>query len=348
MTSAAKKMTIAEVARLAGVSTGTVSRALNGRARIAEETREKIMRIVKQTGFVPDHGAQRLARGATQLIGVAYAEGALRRPYFSYLEDAIQETFVQRGYAVRILDPSDDPVTENCVGFIVPGLHVDDSRPRVLRDLKIPTVVIGEPVKGCACVEVQQATGVLEAIHHLVHLGHRRILHITASPSGQEAIARFAAYQEGLKRAKLEFDHNLVVDGNMNDLDAYRAVRKLLEREVPFSAVFAASDEMALGAIRALQDQGLSVPHDVSVVGFDDLPFAKESTPSLSTVRQPIREIGHLAANVLLEHLDGKPLRSVQVQTRLVVRGSSAQVSSRMFSTQTTAINTAIYTEIKL
>jgi LacI family transcriptional regulator len=326
MTSPIKKMNIAEIARLAGVSTGTVSRALNARGRISEDTREKIMRIVQQTGFVPDQGAQRLARGTTRLIGVASAEGALRRPYYSYLLDAIQETFIARGFAVRVLEPGEDAATDDCVGFIVPGLHVDDSRPRILLEKGIPTVVIGHPREGCGCVEVAQHTGILEAMKHLTSMGHKRIAHLTGSPSGQEAVARHAAYRAGLEAAGIEYDPALVTDGNMSDLDAYRAVRKLLEQGLQFTAVFAASDEMGLGAVRALEDCGLRVPHDVSVVGYDDLPFAKQSVPSLSTVRQPIREIGHAAAKLLIEHLDGKPLSTAQIETHLMVRSSSAQI----------------------
>jgi LacI family transcriptional regulator len=324
MTLTSKKITIAEIARLAEVSTGTVSRALNGRARISEDTRAKIMRIVKQTGFVPDQSAQRLARGTAQLIGVASAEGALRRPYYSYLLDSIQETFVAKGFAVRMLEPGEDAATDVCAGFIVPGLHVDDSRPHILLEKGIPTVVIGHPRDGCGCVEVTQHTGILEAMRHLTSLGHTRIAHLTGPPSGQEAIARLAAYRAGLEAGKLKFDPALVADGNFSDLDAYRVTRKMIEQGLQFTAVFAASDEMALGAMRALEDCGRRVPHDVSVVGYDDLPFARQSVPSLSTVRQPIRDIGHAAAQLLIEHLEGKPLNTVQIETHLMVRGSSA------------------------
>jgi len=325
----AKKMTITEIAQLASVSTGTVSRALNGRSRISEETRAKIMRIVEQTGFVPDQGAQRLARGTAPLIGVASRGGALRRPYYSYLLDAIQESFVAKGYAVRVLEPGEDTATGGCVGFIVPGLHVDDSHPRILLEQGIPTVLIGQPREGCGCVEVAQHTGILEAMRHLVHLGHQNIVHLTGPPSGQEALLRAAAYRAGLERAGLPYDPEKVVDGNFSDLDAYRAIRRLLERGQSFTGVFAASDEMALGAIRALEDCGLRVPHDVSVIGYDDLPFAKQSVPSLSTVRQPIREIGHAAAMILLQYLDGIPLHTVQIETHLMVRDSTAPIKER-------------------
>ncbi len=326
MTQSNKKMTIAEIARLAGVSTGTVSRALNGRSRVAEETRANVMRIVQQTGFVPDHGAQRLARGTTQMIGVASAEGALRRPYYSYLLDSIQETFVARGYVVRVIDPTEDPATDECLAFIVPGMHVDDSRPRILLEKNIPTVVVGQPFTDCGAVEVVQQTGILEAMKHLTHLGHRKIMHMGGPPSGEEPLVRLQAYRAGLEAANLPYDPELVTDGNFSDLDAYRATRRLLERGVEFTAVFASSDEMALGTIKALEDVGMRVPHDVSVVGYDDLPFSRQVTPSLSTVRQPIRDIGHAAAKILLEFLGGTPLHTVQIQTQLIVRGSSGVV----------------------
>jgi LacI family transcriptional regulator len=330
MTKPATKMTINEIARLAGVSTGTVSRVLNNREDVSANTRAAVLDIVKQTGFVPDNAARRLRRGSQQLVGIANVDGALRRPFFSCLQDAIQEAFFQNGYAVRVLDPSgDDPAAQQSVGFIVPGLHVEDSRPKWLRTRRLPFVTIGPPMPNVARVVVQDEHGVLEAMAHLIALGHRQIAHLTGPPFGQDAQRRLSAYRQGLEQAGIAFDERLVRDGNFSDMDSYRAIRGLLEAGQSFTAVVAASDEMALGAIQALADVGLRVPHDVSVIGFDDLPFSKFATPGLTTVRQPIREIGHAASQLLVEQVNGQSPRAIEIETYLVVRHSTAPRRNR-------------------
>jgi LacI family transcriptional regulator len=322
----AKKITISEIAKLAGVSTGTVSRALNGTGRISEETKERIKKIIQKTGFTPDYSAQRLARGTTQLIGLAPASPTLRRPYYSYLLEAVQEAFFERGYMVRVLEPENNHDVASCAGFIVPGLYVDDARPQILRQMGIPTVLIGYPLEGCGAVEIMQQQGIHHAMQHLVGLGHRRIAHVAELFPARERLTRYDAYREALHQAGLEFDPEIVVNGAFGELDAYRGVAQMLRKKLSFSAVFAASDELAAGTIRALEDFGLRVPHDVSVIGFDDLPFARHFSPALTTIRQPIAEIGQHAATILLEHFEGAPLRTVQVQTQLMLRHSSAPV----------------------
>lgn len=327
------KITINEIAQLAGVSIGTVSRALNGRSGVSPETRASVLEIVKQTGFVPDVGARRLARGTQQLIGVApFSDNTPRSPYYAFLLDAIQESLYQRGFVARVLDPNDTAATRECAGFIVPGIHFDDPRIPSLRRRGIPAVVVGHAEdEHVSWVDIDNVGGMQTAVEHLLKLGHRRIAHMTGSPIGQTTEYRLEAYQAALATAGLVFDQNLVLDGGFTDLGGYRAVHQFLHglNELPFTAIAAASDEMAAGAILALQDLGLRVPRDVSVTGFDDLPFARHLTPSLTTVRQPIREVGHHAAALLLDQLEGLTPRSVIVPTELVARASSGPAPER-------------------
>ena len=327
------KITINEIAQLAGVSIGTVSRALNGRSGVSPETRASVLEIVKQTGFVPDVGARRLARGTQQLIGVApFSENATRSPYYAFLLDAIQESLYQRGFVARVLDPRDATTTHECAGFIVPGIHFDDPRIPSLRRRNIPVVVVGSVDDNTTpWVDIDNIGGMKAAVEHLIKLGHKRIAHMTGTPIGQTTEYRLEAYQTALMATGLVFDQNLVLDGGFTDLGGYRAVHQFVHglNELPFTAIAAASDEMAAGAILALQDLGLRVPRDVSVTGFDDLPFARHLTPSLTTVRQPIREVGHHAAELLLEQLEGHPPRTITVPTELMARASSGPAPER-------------------
>jgi LacI family transcriptional regulator len=333
------KLTITEIAQLSGVSIGTVSRALNGRSGVSAKTRAAVMEIVKQTGFVPDVSARRLARGTRQLVGVApFSQNTPRSPYYAYLVDAIQERLYQRGFVARVLDPSDALVARECSGFIVPGIHLDDPRVTSLQRRGIPVAVVGrvEDASGVPWVDLDNSSGMSAAVMHLVKLGHERIAHITGSPIGQTTQARLEAYSSTLLAANLEFDPQLVMDGAFTDLGAYRAVREMLERsfELPFTAITAASDEMALGAIQAITDLGLQVPRDVSVTGFDDLPLSQLSSPPLTTVRQPIREVGHIAAELLLDQFEGQTPHNVIVPTELIVRSSSGPVVNHRAKTR--------------
>ena len=330
------KLTISEIAQLAGVSIGTVSRALNGRYGVSLETQTAILKIVRDTGFTPNHGAVNLARGSRQLIGIApFSDHTPRSPYYAYLLDAIQESLYQRGFVARVLEPDLEVNRRNCVGFIVPGVHLDEPRVNALRRAGIPVVIVGQVDGDFAWVEVDNAGGFTAIIKHLLKLGHTRIAHVTGTLAAQTAVERFNAYRATLTAAGLEFDASLVLDGGFTDLEAYRAVRDFLERhrhsgrklegcaELPFTALAAASDEMAMGAIKALQDLGYRVPHDVSVTGFDDLPFATYVNPPLTTVHQPIRSVGRVAAEMLIEQLEGKPSRQVILPVELVIRNST-------------------------
>jgi LacI family transcriptional regulator len=330
------KPTIFEVARVAGVSTGTVSRALNNRAGVNVDTRAKVLEVVEQLGYVPDVGARQLARRSRTVIGITrFTSNSLRNPYYTLLVDLIQEALVDGGYVVRILE-NDDP--GNCAGVIVPGVHLTDSRPEELRRRKIPFVVISDAdnIEHDAWVEVDNRFGMQQVMQHLIGLGHWRIAHLTGGPIdqtapmdlktfGQTAQVRLEAYRAVLEESNLKFDPALVLDGQFSELGAYRAIMQALESGLQFTALACASDEMALGAMQALEDRGLHIPEDISVTGFDDLPL--ESVRScLTTVHQPLRLLGHTAATIMLELLEGKPARGQLLPVRLVVRSSSGPV----------------------
>jgi LacI family transcriptional regulator len=324
------KLTIARIAELAGVSTGTVSRALNGRPGISTETRDKVLSIVRLTGFVPDAGARRLARKTSHLIGIApFSEHTPHNPYFALLLDAVQERLYRSGFVARVLDP-DSAQARSCAGFIVPGLYLDDPRVGRMQRLNLPLAVVGQESDQVAWVDIDNAAGQRLALELLIGLGHTRIAYLTGLPVGQTTEARGGAYHRALSSAGLTPDPALLLEADFSELGAYRAVRRFLESSarLPFTALAAASDLMANGAMKALADLGYRVPQDVSVTGFDDLPLAQHLQPALTTVAQPIREIGSTVAELLLEQLQGMPIRQVVLPTVLVTRASTSTRSA--------------------
>ncbi|MFN3265414.1 MAG: LacI family DNA-binding transcriptional regulator [Deinococcales bacterium] len=319
------KLTIHDIAKAAGVSTGTVSRALNDRAGVNPETKAQILELVAQFGYHPDVGARQLARGARSVVGITrYSDTSLRNPYYALLLDAIQTALLDSGYSVHILRNDSEMLERQFAGIIVPGIRLSDTRPNSLKRLEIPFVAIGlgAPSPEIASVELENRAGMLEVMRHLFALGHRQIAHLTGTPIGVDAQVRLETYKEALAEAGLMFDPALVFDGRFTELGAYRATQTALKSK-KFSALVCASDEMALGAIQALEDAGLRVPQDISVTGFDDLQLESFQAAALTSVRQPLERIGREAATLLLEQIAQKKPRCVLIYPDFIARASS-------------------------
>ncbi len=326
------KVTIQEVARVAGVSKGTVSRVLNARDGVNEDTRSNVLGIMEKLGFIPDPGARNLARRGKHVIGLSL-DGDEQRgsTYYGILRDALESRFSSEGYSTRIFSGYDPSLLEaESDGVILLGVHLDDSRPSQLEALKIPFVMIGhslEHAEKAPWVDVDNLSGLLEATRHLIKLGHTKIAHLTGAATGQASRQRIEGFRKGMLESNLKIDNQLVWDGEFTEVGGYRAVRRALKQKLEFSAIAAASDEMAFGAIMALEDEGLRVPWDVSVTGFDDLPSAGRFKPALTTVRQDIGSVGERAAEMLLERMAGKHVPSSLIPVRLIVRASSGAFS---------------------
>ena len=320
------KLTIHDIAKHAGVSTGTVSRALNGRFGVSDATRDRVLAVVADLGYVPDPGARQLAKGSRTVIGITrFSETSLRNPYYTLLLDLIQEALVGAGYAVRILTGTHDVTRPGVAGVIVPGVYLADSRLEELRHHNMPFVVIGEMPPEYTWVEIDNRNGMRQVIKHLLSLGHTRIAHMTGAPIGQTAQLRLDTQRDVMQAVNLELPDELILDGQFTQLGAYRAMQRALSQKLEFSALACASDEMALGVVAALEDASLNVPNDISVTGFDDLPLDDNMNGvPLTTVHQPMRLIGHTAAQLMLELLEGAAPRGVLLPVHLVTRASTA------------------------
>ncbi|CAN5770619.1 LacI family DNA-binding transcriptional regulator [soil metagenome] len=316
-------LTIKDVAREAGVSTGTVSRVLNKRAGVRHETRETVLATVERLDYRPDVAARELSSRQATRVGLSISKASRRlTPFFMLFLEHIIAELQTGGYRVEEVPTRSDGLPERLSDAVVLfGAHADDPRVRYLQDKDIPFVLVGHQ-KNVRYIMPDDFDGGLQATNHLLRLGHREIVHVGGPKHAQVAFDRRSGYSAALEGAGLKENASFVLDGDFSSLAAYRALRAAYARGLRFSAVFAASDEMALGVLAALEDLGLNVPGDVSVVGFDDLPEIGEG---LTTVRQDIGDIAARAVKLLKEGLRDEPVRHEVVQVNLIVRGTTAR-----------------------
>jgi LacI family transcriptional regulator len=295
---------------------------LNERPGVSPDTRTRVLETITGLGYEPDHSARALSRQPLR-IGLSLATGTRRMmPFFMvFLEHLIAE-LQRHGYSLERLPAGPDGLPERLAdGIILHGVHDDDPRVAYLRRERVPFVLVGR-AKGARWVMPDDRGGACEATRHLLELGHRRIVHLGGMMSQQASQDRYQGYLDALNHAGLTPERSWLLDGDFNTLSAYRAVRRAFEGGLGATAIFAASDEMALGAIAALEDLRLRVPFDVSVVGFDDLPEIGER---ITTVRQDIGRITSTAVALLRECLRDAPVRTVTVPVQLVVQGTTAR-----------------------
>lgn len=331
-------VTLDQVAQAAGVSPSTVSRILNGTASVSDDKRQAVEQAIAQLGFVPNPVARGLAGGRTLSVGVVTQ--AIDSPFYGMALRGVEDALDQAGYSPLFVSGHWNAVGEaRCVDMLrarrVDGIILLDGRlnDAALRALAkaLPVVVTGRALKApnLHALQFDNFTGARLATEHLLQLGHQRIAFIAGDPAHPDALERERGYRAALEAAGLAFDPALVVPGLFNEAGGLAAAEHLLESRQRFSALFAANDQMALGASLALYRQGLRVPQDVSIVGFDDLPAARHTLPPLTTVHQPAYEMGQLAAQAMLQMLQGERPTATMPQPRLVVRESTCAPAAR-------------------
>ena len=319
------KATITDVAKAAGVSTGTVSRVLNNRPGVKARTKAQVLATIEALGYRPDAAARELSANQGKRVGLHVATGERRMvliPYFMLFLEHLVEEVQREGFRLHQVPSRPDGLPEYLTdGVVLLGAYEDDPRVTYLQEAGVPFVLVGHS-DGVRSVAPDDFDGGKQAAAHLLKLGHRDIVHMSGFTNSQASFDRFRGFKLVLEGAGLEPPEAHLLDGEFTSLDAYRALRRAYEKGLRFSAVFAASDEMALGVIAALEDLGLRVPADVSVVGYDDLPGV---APSLTTVRQDIAQIAAAAVTLLQEGLRGEPVRHQVLPVQLVVRATSSR-----------------------
>ena len=336
------RATCGEVALRAGVSRTTVSFVLNGLRNkgISESTRQKVLDAASDLGYQPNAAARMLAGGSTGTIAVviASADHLLYDAYLPRPLCTINDRCHRHGYKV-LLESADEQLkhpgafmdlvrSKSIDGLIVANMRtVDGQYVRQLSEQGFPIVVPGNGIEPffSRCASNSDEKSAYVATRHLVDLGHRRIAHLAfASKVFDVVIQRRTGYEKALTEAGCALDPALVAYGNISAESGYVAMKKLLKRTRDFSALFAGNDTVAFGAMRALDEAGIRVPHDVAVVGFDDVPLAAYVNPPLTTLRTDPIEQGEGAVDLLMARINGEPFERLEESyaTELVIRKS--------------------------
>jgi LacI family transcriptional regulator len=325
--------TLRMVAREAGVSASTVSRIINGTVNVSAGLKHAVEAAIAKFNFRPNASARGLALGKTLTIGVVAQ--AIDSPFYGEGLRGIEAGLRQRGYAPLFMsgnwhDEDEDRCMREFIARGVDGIIVFAGR---LSDAKLKSyakevsiVVTGRRLRaqGLFSLQIDDQHGAMLAVRHLVELGHRRIAFITGSENHPDAIERLGGYQKALEDAGIAFDPGLVAVGDWHEEGGLRATLELLESKAKFTALFCVNDQTAYGACLALFRKGLSIPGDVSLVGFDDLPSSAYRLPPLTSVRQSIGELGEQSAQAILQLIGGKRPRISPPPVALVVRESTA------------------------
>ena len=324
------------MARVAGVSVATVSRALRGLDRVSPETRERVLRVAEDLHYVASPTATSLASGRTRVVAVVAP--FLTRWFFATLVSAIEQSLRARGHHVILFDLEDDNYEQRLLlsqnmlwkrvdGVITLNIPMTEEEVELVDRLGLPLVAIGSPVPDRACVRIDDRAAMRTAVDHLVGLGHTRIGYIGSVPQNVAHIQtpqdRLAAFLEAVGDHGLECDDAWVLGSDWTAEAAARDSAELLSHENRPTAIVAASDEMAIGVRESARRLGLGVPEDLSIIGIDD--FVLSGVLGLTTVRQDVAGQGHVAADLLLRALldDDESTETIVVPTELVVREST-------------------------
>jgi DNA-binding LacI/PurR family transcriptional regulator len=332
--------TLDEVARVAGVSRATVSRVVNGSPKVSADVRRTVERAIDRLGYVPNRAARSLVTRRSDSIAVVITEPASRLfndPFFPRLVRGISAALSARDQQLVLLMPNDDVDERRTVRYLTAGhvdgvilvsLHGDDPLPEQLVASRIPSVVLGRPSRGVDVdyVDADNRDGGRRATAHLIQRGRRRIATIAGPNDMVAGIDRLAGYRDALADAELPVDDGLIATGDFTQAGGEAAMERLLKARPDLDAVFCASDLMAVAALGALQAAGRRVPEDVAVVGYDDSPIATTTRPALSSVRQPIEDMGREMVNLLSGSIEqnGRVPRHIVLATELIARASSA------------------------
>ena len=304
-------MNIKAVAHRARVSTATVSRTINGSDKVSPETAKRVNNAIAALNFVPNNNARALGSGRSSLLGLIISD--ITNPFFPDLVKAFEDIALKQGKDVLITNTDYDPErTLHCVtrmlqrkvdGVAIMTSEMDDHLTGLFRRRRIPVVFLdsGVPGPGISCVRIDYPAGVEMAMSHLTGIGHKRIAFISGPMNLTSARTRYRAFMDSSARDHLTASPDLLQEGNHRSDGGYEAMKRLLAAPVRPTAVMCSNDMTAIGALGAISEAGLRVPHDISIVGFDDIKLSAYTSPALTTVRLPYADIARASVTALLD-----------------------------------------------
>lgn len=331
-------ITINEIAKLAGVSRSTVSRVLNNDPNVSDRTRDKVQAIIDETEYQPSPVARSLIGGRTRVVGLVIPmafTSLFNDPFFSLLAQGISSTCTANNYTVMLwlIEPDYEKRANNNIlnnrlidGIIVASNVINEPLIEGLIQRQIPLIQIGRSNDpNVSSVDADNIHGSVTAVQHLVSIGRKQLATITGHMDRFSGRDRLAGFKRGLQDNNLPILEERIAYGDFTEKGGHAQAKRLLSR-TKFDGLFVASDLMGFGAIQAIREAGLRVPEDVAVVSFDDIPAAARFAPPLTTVRQPIHQMGAIAAQTLIDQLESNDTatpRRIILPTELVLREST-------------------------
>ncbi|MCT8137034.1 LacI family DNA-binding transcriptional regulator [Anaerobacillus sp. CMMVII] len=333
--------TIKDIAKAAGVSVTTVSRALNGYHDVNEKTRKKIKEVADQLNYSPNTLARSLVMNKTNTIGLLVSElnrSGVKDNFTFEVMCGINDCVGDLGYDLILFNTNPDKqkkksYTQLCrerqvEGVIFQGMKKDDPYLKEIIDSEIPCVLVDIEMQGenVGYVTTDNEFGAQMAVKHLYNYGHRHIAMVNGHDQALVSIRRLQGYKKMLSEANIPFNENYVVDGGFSEQNAEEVTIQLLKNFPEITAIFCASDLMAMGVMKAAKNLGLNIPSDLSVVGFDDILLASYVNPPLTTIAQDKYKMGYESANLLINILNSKDSSRVKVlDNHLVIRQTTAE-----------------------
>lgn len=334
-------VTILDVAKKAGVSKATVSRALNGKVAVSHSVKARIHQAIEETGYRPNLLARRLATNESNSVGLVITNGLYDGPFFSSMTYQAATCSEQHQRQLVLADGKHCREDEqNAINLLLqlrceaimiyPKYLTVDELDDIIDASSVPIMVINRELKRnrANSVFIDNQLCSTQMVNHLLEKGHRRIAFINGtidSPTGKQ---RLQGYRDALKKAGITPDESLIVHGNYRPESGYKAALELLKNNPNFTCVLAANDDMAMGAIKAFNEQGYAIPADISVAGFDDAPLGRYFTPALTTVHIPMDQMIKDALQILLSPADDMPAVFPAHQGTLVIRDSISEITS--------------------
>jgi LacI family transcriptional regulator len=328
-------VTIKDVARASGVSYATVSRVLTGFEHVKDTTRQRVMEAVERSGYVANLHARSLVGGRSQIIGLLVPN--LDNGYVGTIMQGVDKALARANYDLLLYTSHRHPGKESFYvsaisngltdGLLLVAPLVPTTYLAALRDQDFPYVLIDQAdvTESSNVVEATNWQGAYDATRYLIDLGHTRIAFIKGSPAVRSAEDRLAGYKAALADYGISVMQELIIEGDFQQQTGYESAKRLLQNLQPVpTAIFASNDLTAFGAMDAARKHGLRIPEDISIIGFDDIPQATFVYPKLTTVRQPLEQMGQIAAKLLLERIkdQSKTPQRIALATQLVVRDS--------------------------